>query len=112
MSCLLYILDYKYIITIYVERSLGRSNKGDRGRQGMWHAWERGEKVNKVWVGKPEGKRPFERSRRRWKNGIRMHLREFGWGCVSGVVHLAEDRHRWRALMNAIMNLLVLVPRI
>jgi hypothetical protein len=44
----------------------------------MWHAWER--RVYKVLVGKPEGKRPFGRPRRRWEDGIRMDLREIGLG--------------------------------
>jgi hypothetical protein len=42
----------------------------------MWHAWERN--VYKVLVGKPEGKRPFEKPRRSWENGIIMGLREIG----------------------------------
>jgi hypothetical protein len=42
----------------------------------MWHAWER--RVYKVLVGKPEGKRPLERPRSRWEDGIRMDLREIG----------------------------------
>jgi hypothetical protein len=45
----------------------------------MRHAWERRE-VYKVLVRKPEGKRPLGRPRRRWEDGIRMDLREIGWG--------------------------------
>jgi hypothetical protein len=45
----------------------------------MWHAWER--KVYKVLVGDPEEKRLLERPRRRWEDGIRMNLKEIGWGC-------------------------------
>jgi hypothetical protein len=43
-----------------------------------------GEKRNacKIWMGKPEGKRPLERPRRRWEDNIRMDLREIGWGCM------------------------------
>jgi hypothetical protein len=48
-------------------------------------------KVYKVLVGKPEGKRPFERSRRRWENGIRTDLREIGLGGVDWI-RLAQDR--------------------
>jgi hypothetical protein len=40
-------------------------------------------KVYKVLVGKPEGKRPLGGPRRRWEDGIRMHLKETGWGCVN-----------------------------
>jgi hypothetical protein len=45
----------------------------------MWHAQEE-RKVYKVFVGNPEGKRPLRRPRRRWEDGIRMDLREIGWG--------------------------------
>jgi hypothetical protein len=69
-----------------------------------------GTKVYIVLVGKPEGKRPLERPRRRWEDGIRMDLREIGWGGVE-CVHLAQDRDRWRAVVNAVMNLRVLAPR-
>jgi hypothetical protein len=60
-------------------------------------------------VGKPEGKRQLGRPRRRWEDGIKMDLEEIGWGVVEWI-HLAEDRDRWRALVNAVMNLRVLAP--
>jgi len=66
--------------------------------------------VYKVLMGKPEGKRPLERPRRRWEDGIRMDLREIGWGSVEWI-QLAQDRDRWRALVNMMMNFLVLAPR-
>jgi hypothetical protein len=74
----------------------------------MWHAWERN--VYRVLMGKPEGKRPLERPRRRWEGGIRMDLREIGWGSVDWI-QLAQDRDRWRALVNTAINLRVLAPR-
>jgi hypothetical protein len=49
----------------------------------MWHAWER--RVYKVLVGKPKGKRPLGRPRRRWEDGIRMDLREIGLGRVDWI---------------------------
>jgi hypothetical protein len=61
-------------------------------------------------MGKPEGKKPLERPRRRWEDGIRMHLREIGLGSVDWI-QLAQDRDRWRALVNTVMNLRVLMPR-
>jgi hypothetical protein len=67
-------------------------------------------KVYKVLVGKPEGKRPLGRPRRRWEDGIRLDLREIGLGCVDWI-RLAQDRDRWRAVVNAVMNLRVLAPR-
>jgi hypothetical protein len=69
----------------------------------MWHAWERGRKIYRVLVGKPEGKRPLERPRRRWEDGIRMDLSEIGCGGVEWI-YLAQDRDRWRAVVNAVMN--------
>jgi hypothetical protein len=74
----------------------------------MWHAWERN--VYKVLMRKPEGKRPLGIPGRRWEDGIRMDLKEIGWGSVDWI-QLAQDRDRWRALVNTVMNLRVLEPR-
>jgi hypothetical protein len=57
-------------------------------------------------VGKPEGKRPLERPRRRWVDNTRMDLGVVGWSYVDWIV-LAKDRDRWRALVNSAMNLWV-----
>jgi hypothetical protein len=65
--------------------------------------------VHKVLVGKPEGKRPLGRQRRRWEDGIRMDLKEIGWEGVDWI-RLAQDRDLWRAAVNAVMNLRVLAP--
>jgi hypothetical protein len=70
-----------------------------------------GRNVYRVLVGKPEGKRPFGRPRRRWEDGIKMDLREIGWGGGVEWIYLAQDRDRWRAVVNAVMNLRVLAPR-
>ena len=59
-----------------------------------------------VFVGKPEGKRPLGRPRRRWEDNIKMDLQEVGCG-DRGWIQLAQDRDRWRALVNAVMNLRV-----
>jgi hypothetical protein len=69
-----------------------------------------GRNVYRVLVGKPEGKRPLGRARRRWEDGIKMDLREIGWRGVEWI-HLAQDRDRWRAVVNTVMNLRVMVPR-
>jgi hypothetical protein len=50
----------------------------------LYHAWER--KRYRVLVGKPEGKRPLGRPRRRWEDGIRMDLKEIGWGNVDWIL--------------------------
>jgi hypothetical protein len=65
-----------------------------------------GEKRNayRLLVGKPGGKRPLGRPRRRWVDSIKMDLLETGWGGVDWI-GLAQDRDKWRALVNAIMNL-------
>jgi hypothetical protein len=57
-------------------------------------------------VGKPEGKRPLGRPRRRWIDNIKMDLLAIGL-CVVDLIGLAQDRYRWRALVKAVMNLLV-----
>jgi hypothetical protein len=57
-------------------------------------------------VGKPEGNRPLGRPRRRFVDNIKMDLGEVGWGDVDWF-GLAQDRNRWIALVNAVMNLLV-----
>jgi hypothetical protein len=58
-------------------------------------------KVYKILVGKPEGKRLLRRPRHRWEDGIRMDLRESGWGSVEWI-QLAPDRDQWQALMNTV----------
>jgi hypothetical protein len=62
--------------------------------------------VYRVLVGKPEGKRPLVRPRRRWEDNIKMDLQEVGcWGM--NWIQLAQDRDRWRVLVNAVVNLRV-----
>ena len=65
-----------------------------------------GEGVYRVLVGKPEGKRPLGRSRRRWEDNIKIDIQKVGCG-VMDWIDLAQDRDRWRALVNAEMNLRV-----
>ena len=65
-----------------------------------------GEGVYRVFVGKPEGRRPLGRPRRRWVDNIRMDLQEVGCGYIDWI-RLAQDRERWRTLVSAVMNLRV-----
>jgi hypothetical protein len=65
-----------------------------------------GRGVYRVLVGKPERKRPLVRPRRRWEDNIKLDLQEVGCGGLDWT-ELAQDRDRWRALVNAVMNLLV-----
>jgi len=62
--------------------------------------------VYRVLVGKPEGKRPLGRPRRRWEDNIKMDLQEVGCGGMDWL-ELAQDRDIWRTLVNAVMNLRV-----
>jgi hypothetical protein len=70
----------------------------------MQHEW--GEKKNayRLLVGKPEGKRPLGRPRHSWVDKIRMDLGEIGWGGVDWIC-LAQDKNRWRTLVNSVLNL-------
>jgi len=63
--------------------------------------------IKVVKVGKPEGKEPIERPRRRWEDNIKMDLQEVGCGGMDWI-DLAQDRDSWRALVNVVMKLRVL----
>jgi hypothetical protein len=97
---------------LYSSPDIIRQTKSRRMRW-AWHVARMGvdRKVYKVLVGKPEGKRPLQTPNRRWEDGIKMDLNEVGKGGVEWI-HLAQDRDRWRAVVNAVMNLRVLAPRI
>jgi hypothetical protein len=69
-----------------------------------------GRNVYRLLVGKPKGKRPLEKPRRRGEYGIRMDLGEIDWGAVERM-HLAQVRDHRRAVVNAMMNLRVLASR-
>jgi hypothetical protein len=85
-----------------------------KSRRMRWagHVARMGEERNvyRVLMGKPERKRPLERPRRRWEDVIQMDLRKIGWGGVEWI-HLAQDRDLWRAVVNSVMTLRILVPR-
>jgi hypothetical protein len=72
------------------------------------HVERMGNKTNayRLLVGKPRGKRPLERPRCRWVDNVRMDLGEVGWGNVNWI-GLAQDRNRWRALVNSVLDLRV-----
>jgi hypothetical protein len=81
-----------------------------KSRRMRWagHVARMGVKRNayRLLVRKPEGKRPLGRPRRRWVDNIRMDLGEVGWRDVD-CIGLAQDRNRWRALVNSVLNLRV-----
>ena len=64
---------------------------------------EEGRGVHKVFVGKPEGKRPLGRPRRRWEDNIKMDLQEVGRGCGDWMESV-QDRDRWRVLVSTVVN--------
>ena len=81
-----------------------------KSRRMRWtgHVARMGEKrgVYRILIGKPEGKRPHGRPRRRWEDNIKMDLQEVGCGGIDWI-ELAVDRNKWRAFVNAVMNLRV-----
>ena len=74
----------------------------------VWHVERMGERkcVYRVLVGKPEGKRPLGRQRRRWEDNIKMDFHEVGCRSMDWI-DVSQDRDRWRALVNAVIKLRV-----
>jgi hypothetical protein len=74
--------------------------------RGVGHVARMGEKRNayRLLVGKPVGRSPLGRPRRRWLDNIKTDLLELGWGPLDWI-GLPQDRDKWRALVNAVMNL-------
>jgi hypothetical protein len=97
---------------LYSSPNITRQIKS-RGMRWAGHVarMEKERNVYRILVGKPEEKRPLGRTRRRWEDGIGMDLREIGWGSVEWI-QLAQDRDRWRTLVNTVMNFRVLAPQI
>jgi hypothetical protein len=79
-----------------------------KSRRMRWagHVVRMGEELYRVLVGKPEGKTPLGRSRRRWVDNIMMDFQEVGCGFIDWI-GLAQDRERWRTIVSAVMNLRV-----
>jgi hypothetical protein len=92
---------------LYSSLNITRMIKSRRMRWAR-HVARMGEKRNaySILVGKPEGKRPLGRPRRRWVDYIKIDFREIGWDSVDWF-DLAQNRDKWRALMNTAMNLRV-----
>jgi hypothetical protein len=92
---------------LYSSPSIIRIMKA-RGMRWTGHVALMGEKKNayRLLLGKPDGRKPLGRPRRRWLDNIRMDLVEVGWGDVDWI-DLAQDRDRWRTLVNSVLNLRV-----
>jgi hypothetical protein len=93
--------------TLYSSPSISRIIKS-RWMRWVGHVARMGEKRNvyRLLVGKPEGKRPLGRPRRRWIDSSKLDLLEIGVSVVDWI-GLAQDRYRWRALVNSVLNLRV-----
>jgi hypothetical protein len=100
-------LHNEYLQDFYSSSSIIRKIKS-RTMRWAGHVARMVEKRNAyiLLVGKPEGKRPLGRPRRRWVGGIKWGLGEVVWGDVDWI-GLAKDRNRWRALVNSVWNLRV-----
>jgi hypothetical protein len=72
---------------------------------GACSKYEKKRGAYRIVVRRSEGRRPLGRPRRRWEDNIKMDLQEVGWGM--DWIELAQDRDRWRTLVNAVMNLRV-----
>jgi hypothetical protein len=97
-----------FIICTHLHILIDRSIQGETGGQDMWHAWESRGKCKGFWW--ESQKRSLGRPRRKWEDVIGMGIRETGWRSVEWM-QLAQDRDRWLALVNMVMNLRVLAPR-
>jgi hypothetical protein len=98
-------LHYEDLNDLYCSPNIVRVIKSRRIR---WAAnvARKGERIGiyRISVGIPEGKRPVGRPRRRWEDNIKMDLQAVRCGCMDWI-ELAQDRDRWRAFVNAVMNL-------
>jgi hypothetical protein len=91
-------LHYEELHGLYSSPSIVRVIKARRMR---WTGH-----VTRILVGRPEGRRPLGRPGSRWEDNIKMDLREIGFEDVDWI-HWAQDRDRWRAVLNTVMNLRV-----
>ena len=95
------------LYALYSSPNIIRNFKSSRMRwAGHVARMEKSRNTYRVLVGKPEGKRPLGRSRRRWEDNIKMDLREVGYDPVDWI-DFAEDRDQWRAYLRAVINLRV-----
>ena len=69
----------------------------------MYHVWGETRSLYRVLVGKPEGRKPLVRPRRRWEDNIKMNIQKEGWIGIDWI-DLAKNRDTWRARVKAVMN--------
>jgi hypothetical protein len=102
--CLLFTRNARLEALISLAIFMNNQVKNEIGRAYSTH----GDKSNayRILVEKPEVKRPLGKPRRRWENNIKLDLREIGWDGMDWI-DLTQDRDRWRAIVNTVMNLVV-----
>jgi hypothetical protein len=88
-----------YLLTQYCASD--KMKKNEMG--GACGAYGEGRGMYRVWVGKPEGKRPLGRPRRRWEDNTKLDVQEVGCGGMDWI-ELAQHKARWRALVNVVIN--------
>jgi hypothetical protein len=101
-----------FVICTHPKISLGSSSWGEWSEWGMWHAWERRRKCTGFWWDNQKERDHLKDQGVDGRMGSEwiLQFRETGWGGVEWI-RLAQDRDRWRAVVNAVMNLRVLAPR-
>ena len=99
----IYLFLYVYLFIFLAQYSSVMKSRRMRWAGRVAHMKER-RGIYRVLVGKPGGKRPLGRPRPKWEDNIKIELREVGCGGMDWI-ELAQDRDRWRALVNAVMNL-------
>jgi hypothetical protein len=93
-----------FLICTHPKILLGRSNQWEWGGRDMWHAWEKKEKCTRFWWKIPMGDRGVNR-----RMGWEWIVGRLAWGLEW--IQVSQDRYRWWAVVNTVMNLLALVPR-
>jgi hypothetical protein len=94
-----------FIICTHPQISLGKSSQGEWGGRDMWHAGERRQKCTRFWWESPKERDHWEDQGEGGKTGLEWTLGRLAWG--GGWSRLAQDRDRWRAVVSAVMNLLI-----
>ena len=97
-------VEQRIVIKFFVGENVTSAEINHRLQQQYREECLRRRGLQRVLVGKPEGKRPLGRPRRRWEDNIKTDLLELGGGCGDWM-ELAQDRDRWRALVSTVMNL-------
>jgi hypothetical protein len=100
-------LEKSFIALLFAKHNQNDKVKEDEMGRACSTNWAGAERnAHRILMGKPEGMRPLGRPRCRWEDNIKMDLREIRWGGMDWI-DLDQDRHKWSALVNTVMNLWV-----